>query len=370
MFGMSDADAPAAAAGGRRAVIATWLLLLSAMVFAMVVIGGLTRLTHSGLSIVEWKPLTGWLPPLGEEAWQEEFRKYRQFPEYRARNLGMTVAEFKGIYWLEYVHRLWGRIIALAFLLPFAFFVWRGWAAGGLAAKLALIFLLGAGQGAFGWFMVTSGLVDEPDVSHYRLTAHLALALAVYAAMLWLALDLLPPGPASPPQAPPPRLVPLAGLLAFSVFLTALSGGLVAGLDAGFVYNTFPLMDGALLPAGLYDMDPPLMSAFEDVGTVQFNHRWLAFATLALAWLLWRRARKAPLARFPRLCVEAAAALTALQVALGVLTLLLAVPLALAAAHQANAMLALAAALAAAHRLRRGRPDPSPAVAAPAENPG
>jgi cytochrome c oxidase assembly protein subunit 15 len=271
----------------------------------------------------------------------------------------MTLAEFQGIYWLEYVHRLWGRIIGLAFIVPFAFFVWKRWVRGALAAKLALILAIGAGQGVLGWYMVMSGLVDAPDVSPYRLTAHLALALVVHAAMLWLALDLLlrrASGEAEGGAAAKPPCV-LAAAVALMVFVTAISGGLVAGLDAGFVHNTFPLMDGELLPAALYDMNPPYLSAFEDVTTVQFNHRWLALATLAFAWGLWWRARKAKLARVQRLAVVATAALATVQVALGILTLLLAVPLALAAAHQGNAVLALSAAVAAAHQLR-GRPAP------------
>lgn len=354
MDGMAAADGLPAR---RRAVVGGWLLALCAMVLVMVVIGGLTRLTHSGLSMVEWKPITGWLPPLSDEAWRDAFRKYQGFPEYKALNHGMTLAEFQSIFWLEYLHRLWGRIIGLAFLVPVAFFAWKRWVRGALAAKLAFIFALGAGQGALGWYMVMSGLVDLPDVSPYRLTAHLALALAVEAAMLWIALDLLLPrvsGDAAGGAAAEAPCV-LASSVALLVFVTALSGGLVAGLDAGFVHNTFPLMDGELLPAALYDMNPPYLSAFEDVTTVQFNHRWLALATLTFAWGLWWRARRAKLARVQRLAVVATAALATVQVALGILTLVLAVPLALAAAHQGNAVLALSAAVAAAHQLR-GRP--------------
>jgi heme a synthase len=322
--------------GSRRRVIAIWLLVVAGMVFAMVVLGGLTRLTESGLSMVEWRPITGWLPPLSQEAWEQAFGDYQQFPEYRKVNTGMTLAEFKGIYWLEYVHRLWGRLIGVAFALPFLFFLVKGWMDRGLAWKLSGMLVLGGLQGVLGWYMVESGLVDRPDVSQYRLAAHLGLALVIYGYILWVAFGLLAPDravrPASSDGAPGAAAV--AGL----VLVTALAGGLVAGLDAGFAYNTFPLMEGELVPRHLFAATPMWRSFFEDVTTVQFTHRVLATLTLlvvpAFRWSLSGR-RLAPTAK------RAANLLTAwvfVQFALGVATLLSIVAVPFAAAHQASAV--------------------------------
>jgi len=234
----------------RQRVIAAWLFAVCAMVFAMVVLGGVTRLTHSGLSMVQWRPVSGWLPPLGEAEWEQAFARYRHFPEYRELNPDLTLAGFKGIFWLEYVHRLWGRLIGLAFFVPFAVFLLRGWVDRRLAGKLFVLFLLGALQGLLGWYMVRSGLVERPDVSQYRLAAHLGTAFVIYGAMLWVALGLL--HPPSGPRPRPARGAWFAYVVVGLVMLTALSGGFVAGLDAGFAYNTFPLMDGELVPAGLF----------------------------------------------------------------------------------------------------------------------
>jgi cytochrome c oxidase assembly protein subunit 15 len=314
------------------------------MICAMVVIGGVTRLTESGLSITEWKPAAGAIPPLSEEAWQEEFAKYQQIPQYRERNAGMTLAEFKTIFWWEFVHRLWGRLIGVVYALPLLWFVLRGQVRGRLAWQLAGIFVLGGLQGALGWYMVQSGLVDRVSVSQYRLTAHLGLALLIYAATLWTALDLLrPTGSAT-------RFSRAA--LAFSalVFVTILAGGFVAGLDAGMSYNTFPLMDGRLVPAGYLDETPWWANLFENVAAVQFNHRVLAMTTLAGALALAFAGRKA--ASPARGLAFATGLMALLQVALGISTLLLVVPIPLAAAHQAGAVALLTLALATAHAAR------------------
>src|SRR2546430_4498045 len=223
--------------------VAAWLLVCCAFVFAIVVVGGITRLTHSGLSIVEWQPIVGALPPLDETAWQETFAKYKQTPEYRLVNPGMSLEGFKGIFWWEYIHRLLGRLIGAAFLLPLLWFALRGRIPRALAWKFAAIFGLGALQGALGWYMVQSGLVDNPRVSQFRLTAHLGIAFLIYAAMLWIALDLLLPR-ASRTEAAPRGLRRFAFALAALIFVMALSGGLVAGTRAGLAYNTFPLMNG------------------------------------------------------------------------------------------------------------------------------
>jgi cytochrome c oxidase assembly protein subunit 15 len=348
--------------GAGRKVIALWLFALAAMVFVMVVLGGLTRLTHSGLSMVEWRPLTGWLPPLTEDAWQKTFAAYRQFPEYLKVNAGMTLSEFKGIFWLEFVHRLWGRLMGVAMLVPLVVFVLRGWVDRRLAGALAIVFLLGALQGAIGWYMVKSGLVDRPDVSQYRLTLHFAAALVIYGVLVWLGLTLLSGPSAAGAGGTHLKLPALA--LGGLVFVTALWGGFVAGLDAGFIYNTFPLMDGQLIPKDLFALTPAWLSLFEDVMTVQFAHRVLAMATLAAILAFWLAAGRAALPRCARRAVHLLGVLALLQFAAGVATLVLAVPVPLAAAHQAGAVLLWTAVLLVNFAVWR-----SPAVAAVADWP-
>src|SRR6185503_18836482 len=236
--------------------VAMWLLACCALVFAMVVVGGITRLTHSGLSIVEWQPIVGVLPPLGEAGWQEAFGKYRQTPEYRLVNPGMILDGFKSIFWWEYVHRLLGRLIGAAFLLPLVWFALRGRITRALTWRLAVIFGLGALQGALGWYMVQSGMVDDPRVSQYRLTAHLGIAFLIYAAMLWIAFDLLFSRAGSPFLG----LRRFAFALVALIFAMVLSGGLVAGIRARLAYSPFPLMTGKVLnasPARIPATRPP-----------------------------------------------------------------------------------------------------------------
>jgi heme a synthase len=332
-------------AGGRG--VAVWLLACCALVFAMVVVGGITRLTHSGLSIVEWQPIVGALPPRDEREWQDAFRKYRETPEFRQINPGMELAGFKRIFWWEYAHRLLGRLIGAAFLLPLAWFAARGRISRGLTWKLAGIFVLGGLQGAMGWYMVQSGLVDNPRVSQYRLAAHLGLALAIYAAMLWIALDLLV---ARKAPASGPRRFALA--LASLVFAMALSGSLVAGIRAGLAFNTFPLMNGYAAPPGMFVLEPWYLNFFANVATVQFDHRMIAWLLAVLVPWFWLRVRSSAAPPRARLAAHLLLGALALQIALGIATLLLAVPLPLAAAHQAGALLVFTAALLAAHALR------------------
>lgn len=338
-------------AGSRRA-IGLWLLLCCAMVFVMVVIGGVTRLTQSGLSMVEWQPFTV-LPPLSETQWLETFENYRQFPEYQKRNLGMSLEEFKAIYWPEYIHRMWGRLIGVVFLIPFLYFLIRGRIRGPLVPQLATIFALGALQGALGWYMVKSGLVDMPYVSQYRLTAHLGMAFLIYVYMLWVAMGLLWPRPGPTPEPVRQRLRWPMRLLGTLVVITVLSGGLVAGLKAGYIYNTFPLMDGHLLPPGFLMQEPAIRNVFENPVTVQFNHRLLAMLVLlVVAWTWWRAlALGAALPPGTRLAFHALLAAVGLQLALGISTLLLKVPVALGAAHQGGAAVLLTALLAVLHQL-------------------
>ncbi len=335
-----------------RAVIA-WLFVCCALIFAMVVVGGVTRLTHSGLSIVEWQPIVGTIPPLSQEDWEALFQKYQQTPEYQQVNKGMSLDEFKDIFWWEYFHRLLGRAIGVVFLVPLIYFAIKRSIDRPLAYKLSVIFILGGLQGALGWYMVQSGLVDDPRVSPLRLTAHLGLAFLIYGALFWIALDLLrmkePRLPRDPRLQGPKRF---AYALAALVFLMVLSGGLVAGLRAGFAYNTFPLMNGRLVPPELFMLEPWHVNFYSNMATVQFNHRLIAWllAFFTLAFWLW--AQRFPLPPRARIAVHGLVALLALQLGLGIATLLLVVPLPLAAAHQAGALCVFTCALWVAHELR------------------
>ena len=324
--------------------IGLWLLACCAMVFVMVVLGGITRLTQSGLSIMEWAPLKGALPPLSEAEWQRLFALYQQIPEYQQVNHGMTLAEFRGIFWWEWAHRLWGRLIGVVFLLPFLWFLIRGRIRRGLAPRLALLFALGAAQGALGWFMVASGFADRVDVSQYRLVAHLTLALAIYVAMLWTALDLLRTSERWPVS---PRLATHLTLALALLCLTIAMGGFTAGLHGGLVYNSFPLMGGEIAPPDLWGMAPAWINLFENPAAAQFVHRWLAITTMLTVLTLGWRDRAAG-----SLPVRLAGAMALLQVALGIATLLLVVPVRLAALHQAGAVTLLTLVIWALHDTR------------------
>jgi len=334
-------------------IIAAWLFAVAVMVFAMIVLGGVTRLTQSGLSITEWWPISGWVPPLDDAAWQEVFGLYRESPEYLKLNFGMTLAEYKTIFWLEYTHRLWGRIIGVAFFVPMVVLLAKGWVKRPLALRLVGLFVFGAAQGALGWYMVMSGLVENPYVSQYRLAAHLALGVAIFAALLWVALDLVRPGDAvgvTAVRGLARGALSLVGL----VVVTQVSGAFVAGLDAGLAYNTFPLMDGQWLPAEMLAMRPLHVNFFENIATVQFDHRLLAMTVLvATAWIWWQ-ARQAPLNREQRLAINLTALVAVVQVGLGIATLLLVVPVPLAALHQAGAVALLGAGVWTVHALLRG----------------
>lgn len=342
----AGAPATASVAPGRRAV-AAWLLLCCTLVFVMVVVGGVTRLTRSGLSIVEWQPIVGTLPPLSDAAWQEAFDKYKLTPEYREVNRGMSLAEFKGIFWWEYVHRLLGRLIGVFFFVPLVWFWVRGRLNRPLAWKLAGIFALGGLQGAMGWYMVASGLIDEPRVSQFRLTAHLAIAFLIFAAMLWIAMDLLAPRPAT--KVAPAGVRRLGWWITGIVGYMVVTGGFVAGIRAGKAYNTFPLMHGHVVPPEIFMIEPWWQNFFYNMATVQFDHRLGAWALALLVPWLWLRVRRADVSPRTRLAADLLLAVLVLQVALGITTLLLAVPVALGAAHQGGAVLVLAAALWNAH---------------------
>ena len=318
-----------------RPFIRLWLYGVATLLVLMVVVGGATRLTDSGLSITEWQPLLGAIPPLNDEAWHQAFAKYREIPEYQVINAGMTLEQFKYIYWWEWVHRFLGRFIGVAFFLPFLGFAISRSIEPGLTGRLLSLFVLGGAQGALGWYMVKSGLVDRVDVSQYRLAAHLSLAVAIFAASLWIAWGIGRPRRILSWRRP---MSLAAVFLVALVFVQIAVGGFVAGLDAGMGYNTWPLMDGAtLIPAGLDAMSPSWRNLFENALTVQFNHRLVAYLLLVAAllhtWTLWRRPHDVRARTSGALLAVAVLA----QAMLGIWTLLAQVPLALGLAHQAGA---------------------------------
>jgi cytochrome c oxidase assembly protein subunit 15 len=327
-------------------------MAVAALVFATVLVGGATRLTESGLSIVEWKPVTGVLPPLSPPAWTAEFEKYKTIPQYSAINRGMSLDEFKTIYWWEWTHRLLGRLIGAVFLLPFLFFLWRGWVDPSLRRRLWLIFALGALQGALGWWMVASGLAGRVDVSQYRLAAHLTLACVIYAAILSTLKHLAAGGATVVPARLRVSAVGLLLLVLMQIYL----GALVAGLDAGLVHNTWPLIDGHLLPSAsdLLPLRPVWRNFFETVLTVQFDHRMTAY----LMWLaVVLHAADVARARVGGTVLAGAGLLAGavtIQALLGILTLVYQTPIALALLHQAMALVVLTIAVLHASRLRAG----------------
>jgi len=357
-----------AASQRNRRIVALWLFGVAAMALAMIVLGGVTRLTGSGLSIMEWAPFRGVLPPMHDAEWQRLFDLYRQIPQYALVNDGFGLAGFKQIFWLEWIHRLWGRLIGLAFLAPLVWFWATGRIEPRMRAWLALLFVLGALQGLIGWIMVASGfLPDSTAVSPYRLVIHLALALLLYSALVWTAMTVLQPTPAHPAHtdwahtdwAHTGRLRMLALVCCGMVALTIVSGGFVAGTHAGLDYNSFPLMDGRLVPEGYARLQPLLRNITENIAAVQFDHRLLATVTALTVAATVMVGLSAPLPRLARLTVMALGATVGMQYSLGVATLLLVVPVWLASAHQANAVLALTASLVLLHMLRSGTAAPA-----------
>ncbi|KAG2494105.1 hypothetical protein HYH03_007744 [Edaphochlamys debaryana] len=368
---------------GARRAMATWLGVCTAWVYSMVVLGGVTRLTRSGLSMTEWK-LAGERPPLTEEDWVAEFAKYRASPEFQKVHRNMTLEEFKFIYWMEYAHRMWGRILGVFFAVPASYFLARGWINGALGKRLGLLFFMGGTQGLVGWWMVRSGLEEPehewaaPRVSPYRLAAHLVSAFAIYATLAWTTLDLLYPAPATAGLTEGVLrstggarrfFLPLAALIA----VTATSGAFVAGLDAGRAYNTWPDMNGKFIPDEYVDPNlglSPIRNLFENTAAVQFNHRTLATVTLLAVlhgWAKYARGGRLP----PRAtrALHGVGLVTAAQFALGVYTLLQYVPTALGSAHQANALNLFTAALALLHACRPPQPSPAAAAMAPLVTP-
>ena len=334
-----------------RQWVAGWLFTICGMLLVMVVLGGATRLTGSGLSIMEWAPLSGALPPRSEAEWERLFKLYQQIPQYSLMHAGFGLAGFKQIFWLEWVHRLWGRLIGVVFIVPLVIFGLRRAISRGLWLRLFGFFLLGGLQGAVGWFMVASGFAAESTaVSAYRLVVHLLLALTLYAAVLWTALGVLRPGPWR--AASRPAFAWLLGASAVLLPVTIAAGGLVAGLHAGLIYNSFPLMGGSLVPPDYAALHPFLRNLGENLAAVQFDHRLLATTTALL--VLGTVVVGLSVSRVSvRRAVWALGLAVVVQYALGVTTLLWAVPTALATAHQAVAVLLLTAVLVTLHLDRR-----------------
>ena len=332
--------------------IAGWLLLCAAVIFGMILLGGVTRLTHSGLSMVEWKPLIGIIPPLSEQAWLDIFEKYKQFPEYQKINKGMSLDGFKAIFMYEYLHRVLGRLIGVLFLLPLLYFAFRRLVRPGLMPKLVILFFMGGLQGLLGWYMVKSGLVNDPRVSQYRLTAHLGVAVAIYAYMLWVAFDLLFAGDNDGERGGRPYARWSLALVSL-VYVMILSGGLVAGTRAGFAYPTWPLMGDTFIPPGLYATSPAWLAMFEDITTIQFNHRMFAYLLFALISSFAYRVYRGAGGGHARLAAVLLVLALCVQVTLGISTLLLHVPVAIAAAHQGGAVVLLSATVFISHVLVR-----------------
>jgi cytochrome c oxidase assembly protein subunit 15 len=331
--------------------VALWLVFCASVIFGMIMLGAVTRLTGSGLSMVDWRPLMGVIPPLSEQAWLQVFEDYKQYPEYQKVNAGMSLEAFKRIFMYEYLHRVLGRLIGVIFFIPLVYFALRRRIRPGLMPHLWTLFLLGGLQGLLGWYMVQSGLVNMPRVSQYRLTAHLGLAVAIYAYMVWLIFDLLFPRARSA-LARPYAARPYAAwslVLVGLVYLMILTGGLVAGTRAGYAYATWPLMGDSFIPQGLYATAPVWRAAFEDITTVQFNHRMFAYLLFVLinvfAWRVFRRGA----GRHAKLAASLAVAALWVQVTLGISTLVLHMPVPVAAAHQGGAVLLLSAMLFLAH---------------------
>ncbi|MFN3726608.1 MAG: COX15/CtaA family protein [Allosphingosinicella sp.] len=338
----------------RPRAISNWLFAVAALVFVMIVVGGITRLTESGLSITRWEPVSGTIPPLTEADWQREFNLYRESPQYQLVNRGMTMDDFKFIFFWEYIHRLLGRVIGLAFALPLAWFAVKRAIPKGYGWKLIGLLALGGLQGVIGWWMVASGLIDVPEVSHIRLAVHLLTALAIFGALIWVALDLRALGRS--PVARPARLTMTAIWALCLLFVQMLFGAYVAGLEAGYAFNTWPLMGDEIYPAAAEWLQPALRNFVDNPVTVQFVHRWLAFVAAAVIGLLalqaWQKGDKL------RGGVLAVAVLV--QIQLGILTILTGVELWIGVAHQGMAALLLGALLMTAHKLGQRREAVAP----------
>ncbi|CAK9324343.1 unnamed protein product [Citrullus colocynthis] len=342
-------------------MVGIWLFGSAAWVFSMVVLGGVTRLTRSGLSMTDWK-FSGKLPPLTDQEWLQEFEKYKQSPEYKRVNKGMSIEDFKFIYWMEYAHRMWGRALGVMFALPFSYFLRKGYITLRLGLRLSTLFALGAGQGLIGWWMVKSGLEEpaseyaQPRVSPYRLAAHLTSAFIIYCGLFWTGLSVVMPEPPVESVAwarGAAKVRRFALPVSLLVGITAISGAFVAGNDAGHAYNTFPKMGDTWIPDDIFDMKPLIRNFFENTSTVQLDHRMLATATLVSISTLWWSTRKLEIHPAVRSLIGSTFGMAALQVTLGVSTLLSYVPVSLGTAHQAGALTLLTLVILLNHTVRR-----------------
>ncbi|GAV74783.1 COX15-CtaA domain-containing protein [Cephalotus follicularis] len=342
-------------------MVGIWLFGSAAWVFSMVLLGGITRLTRSGLSMTDWK-FTGGLPPISDEEWSKEFEKYKQSPEYKRVNKGMSIEDFKFIYWMEYAHRMWGRGLGIIFAIPFSYFLRKGYITLGLGLRLSALFALGAGQGLIGWWMVKSGLEEpaseytQPRVSPYRLAAHLTSAFVIYSGLFWTALSVVMPEPPAESVAwvrGAAKVKRLALPVSFIVGITAVSGAFVAGNDAGHSYNTFPKMGDTWIPDDIFDMKPLIRNFFENTSTVQLDHRILATTSLISIAALWWSTRKLDVHPAIRSLIGSTVGMAALQVTLGISTLLSYVPVSLGTAHQAGALTLLTLMILLNHTVRK-----------------
>ncbi|PKU78885.1 cytochrome c oxidase assembly protein COX15 [Dendrobium catenatum] len=341
--------------------VGVWLFGCASWVFSLVILGGVTRLTRSGLSMTDWK-FTGTLPPFSEEEWLLEFRKYQQSPEYKRVNKGMSLQDFKFIYWMEYAHRMWGRALGVVFAVPFAYFLMKGYITRQLGIRLSALFALGAGQGLIGWWMVKSGLEEpaseyvQPRVSPYRLATHLTSAFVIYSGLLWTALSVVMPEPPTESLSwvnGAAKIRKFALPISILVGITAVSGAFVAGNDAGHAYNTFPKMGDMWIPDDIFSMKPFLRNFFENTSTVQLDHRILATTTLVSIVTFWWATRKIDLHPAIRSLIGSTVGMVALQVTLGISTLLSYVPVSLASGHQAGALSLMTLMVLLMHTLRK-----------------
>ena len=333
-----------------RMAVAKWLLLCCFMVFSMVILGGVTRLTGSGLSMVDWRPIMGIIPPISLDEWQATFEMYKKSPEFIVKNYSMNLQDFKGIFWLEYLHRVLGRIIGIVYFFPMLYFMLKGYLKKNEYPKYLLMLILGGMQGLLGWYMVKSGLVNNPAVSQYRLTAHLSSAFLIYGFMFWVALSLV-----YPLKNKPNKSMKITLGLTLLIIVTIISGGFVAGLKAGKIYNTYPMMGDYWLPPGLFSLQPIWINFFENLITVQLVHRVLTAITFIAIILYWLKMRELNLTKRIRKANNMLMSITMLQFILGISTLILYVPISLAAAHQATALILLTVALYLCHAQIRGQ---------------
>lgn len=326
--------------------VARWLIFVAAVIFFMIILGGATRLTHSGLSMVDWNPIMGVVPPLSEADWSKTFKRYQEFPEYQKTNHGMSLDEFKSIFYFEYFHRILGRLIGLLFLFPFLFFWFRGAIRRSMLPQMITMFFLGGLQGVLGWYMVKSGLVNDPQVSQYRLTAHLIAAVMIYSYILWVAFGLLKIESKEHDDQPSANYLRdklyrySTGLTGLIVFMIS-TGGFVAGTKAGYTYNTFPLMAGKIIPDGMYTLQPFWLNWFENVTAIQFNHRMIAYLLLILVPIFGLAVRRHALNVRCQIAANLLLAMIVIQVALGITTLVLKMPVVIAVMHQGGAILLL-----------------------------